>query len=179
MSMKVLKIIFFPITLLVYLFIWIGRQINKIFIGMFFKKVTISKIDALSGEEFENICKLIFKYVGYKVTMTPKSNDYGADLILNKRYKFVVQAKLYYNHGVGNKAVQEVTSALKYYQAQFAVVITNWHFTRQAKDMAEIQNVILIERQDILDFLNDVKFRTKKSKVFDLIAHYKVHVEKY
>ena len=146
---------------------------------MFFKKVTISKIDALSGEEFENICKLIFKYVGYKVTMTPKSNDYGADLILNKRYKFVVQAKLYYNHGVGNKAVQEVTSALKYYQAQFAVVITNWHFTRQAKDMAEIQNVILIERQDIPDFLNDVKFRTKKSKVFDLIAHYKVHVEKY
>ena len=177
--MTILKIVFFPITIIYYIGLFIYRKIEKLFIDNFFKNTTISKIDALSGEEFENICKLIFKYVGYKVTMTPKSNDYGADLILNKRYKFVVQAKLYYNHGVGNKAVQEVTSALKYYQAQFAVVMTNWHFTRQAKDMAEIQNVILIERQDILDFLNDVKFRTKKSKVFDLIAHYKVHVEKY
>ena len=73
--MTILKIVFFPITIIYYIGLFIYRKIEKIFIANFFKNTTISKIDALSGEEFENICKLIFKYVGYKVTMTPKSND--------------------------------------------------------------------------------------------------------
>lgn len=69
---------------------------------------------------------------------------------------------------MGNHAVQEVTSAIKYYDAAFGVVITNWKFTNQAKTMAKIQNVLLIDRGDVLQFLQDIKSKTKQSKIFNL-----------
>ncbi len=174
--MKVLKIVFFPITLIVWLIKWIVGQCNKAYIAKFFKGITISKIDALTGDEFEDICSLIFKYAGYNVEKTGGSGDYGADLVITKRFKVVVQAKLYYNHGVGNKAVQEVSSALKYYKADFACVITNWKFTANAKTIAQIQNVVLIDRQDVIEFLTDVKNGTRKSKIFNLKQNFKVNV---
>lgn len=175
--MIILKIIFFPITIIYYFIKFICLKFNKIYIGKFFKNLTISKIDALTGEQFEDVCKLLFVYAGYNVKTTKGSNDYGADLIINKKFKIVVQAKLYYKHGVGNHAVQEVTSALKYYNAMFAVVITNWKFTNQAKTMAQIQNVMLIDREDILEFLTDVKNKTTHSKIFNLEKNYKVQIK--
>ncbi len=174
--MKALKIIFFPITLLIYLGKKLLLGLNRIYTRQFFKNTSISKIDAVTGDDFENICKLIFKYAGYSVFKTPRSNDYGADLIITKKYKIVVQAKLYYKNAVSNKAVQEAVSALKVYSADIALVITNWKFTAQAKKLAKIQNVILIERDDIMDFLNDIKNKTKKSIVFNLIDNYKVNL---
>lgn len=175
--MAILKIIFFPITLVWWLIKLVANQFNKIFIGRFFKGVTISKIDALTGEEFEDVCALIFKYAGYTVQKTGGSGDYGADLVVSKRFKIVVQAKLYYKHGVGNHSVQEVTSALKYYKADFACVITNWKYTNNAKTIAQIQNVILINRDDIIQFLLDVKNKTKLSKIFNLTKHFKANVQ--
>lgn len=176
--MTILKIIFFPITLLWWLIKLIANQFNKVYIGRFFKDTTISKIDALTGEDFEDVCALIFKYAGYKVEKTGRTGDYGADLVIRKRFKIVVQAKLYYKHGVGNHSVQEVTSALKYYKADFACVITNWKFTKNAKTMANIQNVVLIDRDDLIQFLVDVKNKTKKSKIFNLKQNFCVKVEK-
>lgn len=174
--MKLLKIIFFPITLIVMLIKNLIKGIQKKHIGNFFKNLTISKIDALTGEQFEDVCKLMFCYAGYNVQKTASSNDYGADLLLTKKLKIVVQAKLYYKHGVGNHAVQEVTSAIKYYGAAFGVVITNWKFTNQAKTMAKIQNVLLIDRGDVLQFFQDVKSKTKQSKIFSLEKSLRVEV---
>ncbi|MBQ2864162.1 MAG: restriction endonuclease [Clostridia bacterium] len=174
--MKLIKIIFFPITILVW---GVKKLINKfssVRIGKFLTDLTLPKIDTLTGEQFEDVCKLMFQFAGYNVKTTPASNDYGADLVISKKLTIVVQAKLYYKHGVGNHSVQEVTSAIKYYNAHFACVITNWKFTKQAQTMAQMQSVVLIDRQDVEDFLLDVKQGTKHSKMFNLEKHFKPNV---
>lgn len=175
--MVVLKIVFFPITILWLAICKITSLFKRVYIGKFLKNTAITKIDALTGEEFEDVAKLMFEYVGYKVDKTPASSDYGADLILKKRFTIAVQAKLYYKHGVGSHAIQEVTSALKYYSADIACVITNWKFTANAKILAQLQNVILIDREEIVKFLTDVKNKTKTSVIFNLIKSYKVNVQ--
>jgi restriction system protein len=61
-------------------------------------KLKISDIDTMKGEEFEQYLIHFFLNKGYKVRTTPKSGDFGADLILEKdRKRIVVQAKRYKN----------------------------------------------------------------------------------
>lgn len=106
----------------------------------------ISKIDMMSGYEFENICKLHFEEYGYKVSTTPKSGDFGADLVLrNGAEKTVVQLKRYKSR-VGVSAVQEIVAAKAYYGATIAMVVTNSFFTNAAVKLAEANDVILWDR---------------------------------
>ena len=82
-----------------------------------------------------------------------------ADVIIEKYgYKFVVQCKLY-NQPVGNKAVQEVTSAQSYYEAVGAVVVTNNEYTKSARQLAESQNVWLLHDSQLAEWdslMNDI-----------------------
>ena len=162
---------------LFYPFILIYKIFYKQRLKNFFKGITIQKIDTLTGEQFEKIVELIFKYNGYQTRLTPASSDFGADVIATKkRITWVVQAKLYYNHAVGSKSVQEVTSALNYYKAHFACVITNWKYSQQAKILAKTQNVLLIDRNDIIEFLNHVKNKTGKNIFTNLKKLIKINV---
>ena len=103
----------------------------------------------MTGEEFENLLKAHFEDIGYKVELTPKSNDYGADLVLkDNREKIVVQAKRYKNK-VGNKAVQEIVSAKPFYSADKAMVVTNSFYTKNATNLARANDVILWNRKDL------------------------------
>ncbi|MCR4991369.1 MAG: restriction endonuclease [Lachnospiraceae bacterium] len=106
----------------------------------------LSKIDNMTGEEFEEYLKARFERQGYKVELTPGSNDYGADLILTKNGEItVVQAKRY-QANVGNKAVQEIVAAQAYYGAVKAMVVTNSYFTNPAIKLAEANDVELWDR---------------------------------
>lgn len=111
-----------------------------------FESYNMTAIDEMSGIEFEMMLKHVFQKMGYKVEKTPKSNDYGADLILTKRgKKTVIQAKRYSNK-VGISAVQQALSAQIFYDANESVVVTNSYFTNQAKKMAITGKVKLIDR---------------------------------
>lgn len=95
-----------------------------------------NKLNSLTGEEFEELLKAYFRKSGYKVELTPKSGDYGADLIVRKNgEKIIVQAKRY-KGSVGISAVQEVIGAREYYKGSKALVITNSYFTPAAKELA-------------------------------------------
>jgi HJR/Mrr/RecB family endonuclease len=73
----------------------------------------VAQIDQMTGEEFEEFLSICFKRLGYVVKTTPKSNDFGADLILSKQgNKTVVQAKRY-QKTVGSGAVQEVVYLIR------------------------------------------------------------------
>lgn len=110
----------------------------------------IGKIDKMSGEEFEDYLRHKFTKRGYKVEMTPASNDYGADLICtDKNGVLVVQAKRYEAH-VGTAAVQEVTAARDFYEADRCMVVTNNYFTKNAIELADANGVELIDRDELL-----------------------------
>ena len=114
------------------------------------KSISIKKIDAMDGWEFEHYLGKLYKKKGYKTKVTKGSSDYGADLVLVKRgKKIVVQAKRY-NRNVGIKAVQEVHSSIKYYKADEGWVVTNSYFTKPAIKLAKSAEIKLIDRDDLI-----------------------------
>lgn len=114
----------------------------------------MADIDQMSGEEFEELLKYHFQEQGYKAQLTPKSHDYGADLVLKNGYgeTIVVQAKRY-GSIVGIKAIQEVIGARSYYNAQRAIVFTNNYFSNSAEQLAETSGVELYDRSELTQFI--------------------------
>lgn len=98
-----------------------------------------------TGAQFELYLENLFKELGYKVKHSGKAGDQGADLILKYGEKiYVVQAK-YYSSKLDNTPVQEIVGAIKYYNANQGIVITNNSFTKGAENLAKANNVILID----------------------------------
>ena len=147
---------FFSIIPYILLLTFLLLLFMKYFIRRFgkkrFVKKSISKIDKMTGEEFEKYLGLFFEKKGFKVEYTPKSNDYGADLILNKKDELIVVQAKRYDANVGNAAIQEVVAAKDYYEADRCIVITNSYFTRNATCLAEANNVELWDRDIIEKF---------------------------
>ena len=117
------------------------------------RKADIGEIDKMSGEEFERFLGELFKRRGFKVSYTATSGDYGADLILKDGQDVIaVQAKRY-SSSVGVKAVQEIIGSIKMYDATEAWVVTNSHFTKQAIKLANINDVYLVDRKELIDMI--------------------------
>jgi restriction system protein len=121
--------------------------------GRRYLKLDFSQLNSLSGEEFELFLKAHFTKMGYSVSLTPKSGDYGADLILKKNgEKIIVQAKRY-KGSVGISAVQEVIGAKAYYKGKKALVVTNSYFTPAAKELASKTDVTLWDGKILLSVM--------------------------
>ncbi|NEP35012.1 MAG: restriction endonuclease [Moorea sp. SIO3B2] len=117
----------------------------------------------MKGREFEEFLAKLFKELGYQVRLTPASADYGADLVIEKgEIKTVVQAKRQQST-VGIKAVQEVTGAIGYYQANLGLVITNSKFTENAKKLAAKTEIELFDRDDLKKLIKKV-YKQKPSE---------------
>ncbi|MDR7240476.1 restriction endonuclease [Neobacillus drentensis] len=132
------------------------------------RKSGINDIDSMDGIRFEYYLKELYLSRGYGAEVTNASGDYGADLLLNKDgKKIVVQAKRY-SKDVGIKAVQEVIGAKSYYKADEAWVVSNRYFTKAAKDLAQKGNVLLVDRDTLIDYilvLNPVSERPEPSNL--------------
>ncbi|MCL2050857.1 MAG: restriction endonuclease [Lachnospiraceae bacterium] len=116
---------------------------------------TLCQIDRMAGGEFEELLVAHFEKNGYKANATPKSGDYGADLIIRgsgagRDFKghFAIQAKRSKGK-VGIKAVQEILGGMAYYGCPKGMVITNNYFTRNAWELAKKSNVILWDRNHL------------------------------
>lgn len=122
----------------------------------------IREIDVMKGEDFEEYLAVLFKKLGvYQIETTPKSKDFGADLILtngNGR-RLVIQAKRY-ERTVGVDAIQQVIGAKGYYNAQDAWVITNQDFSEGAKDLAKSTNVRLTNRNALIELILEAQKQT-------------------
>ena len=111
-------------------------------------------IDQLNGYDFEDFLRSLFSKMGYRVEQTRLSGDQGADLVVVKfGEKKVIQAKRF-GVKVGNKAVQEIMAAISLYQAQKGMVVTNNYFTSAAIELANANNIELIDRDDLEELIN-------------------------
>lgn len=118
--------------------------------------IQMEEIDKMDGKTFEEFLGVLFRNLGYKVEVTRYSGDYGADLILQKRRKrIVVQAKRYSNN-LGVDAIKEAYTAQKYYKCNSAMVVTNSHYTKQAKKLARGTEVTLWNREKLCNILNEL-----------------------
>ncbi|MDQ3747570.1 MAG: restriction endonuclease [Acidobacteriota bacterium] len=118
------------------------------------EQVQLEEIDNLNGYEFEDFLKTLFSKMGYQVEQTRLSGDQGADLVVVKfGEKRVIQAKRF-GGKVGNKAVQEIMAAISLYRAQKGVVITNNYFTPAAVELANANNIELVDRDALEELIN-------------------------
>jgi HJR/Mrr/RecB family endonuclease len=112
----------------------------------------------MSGPEFEAWVVKVLKENGFNdVRGTPATGDQGADIIANKDGKNIIIQTKRYKGTVGNKAVQEVISAVHYYGGDEGWVITNSTFTPSAKALAQKSKIKLIDGYalfQIKDFIN-------------------------
>jgi hypothetical protein len=100
--------------------------------------------------EQELIKEISEAYPTAQIDTTPKTGDQGADVILVvEGIKFVIQAKKY-TGVVGNAAVQEVFAAKEYYEADYAIVVTNSRYTQSANVLAGKIGVELTTAQNYL-----------------------------
>ncbi|OLS03786.1 restriction endonuclease [Tissierella creatinophila] len=114
----------------------------------------IDDLDTMSGLDFEKFILVHFQNQGYKGEVTKATNDYGADLILNKDgSKIVVQAKRWKDK-VGITAIQEIVGAINYYGASKGMVITNSYFTSNAQNLAKANNIELWDRDMLIGIMS-------------------------
>ena len=122
-----------------------------------YRNYDMREIDCMTGVEFEKLLNRLFGQMGYAVQATPKSNDYGADLILKKRGRTIaVQAKRYRNK-VGISAVQQVMAAKVYYDTDDS------YYTAQATRLALTGKVRLIDRDGLQNILSSCTAQKKKA----------------
>ena len=147
----------------------------------------IKIVDKLTGIEFEKFAKGFLENIGFSNLKTTKmSGDFGVDIVGNlNNQKYVIQAKRY-NRPVNLKSVQEVYAGMKYYEADFCMVVSNNIFTEAAIELAKSCNCKLIDRDDVekwfkkdfsspkmfLDFLQEKKVKKFKISSEELIQEY-------
>ena len=157
-----------------------GYVLYYIIIYIINKKELVEKdikaIDLMSGEEFEEyVAKVILPFFGYtNISTTKHSGDFGADILADcSKGRMAIQCKRF-NGNVGVSAVQEVVSSKNYYGCNVGAVFTNSYFTNAARTLAKANNVILSDRNDLIEYLTKIeKKKDDKKKRFN------EHIDKY
>lgn len=106
----------------------------------------------MDGYRFEEYVAFKLRLAGYiRVDVTPKSGDYGADIIaylpqtwFSPAKKVCFQCKMY-SRPVGVKAVQEIIGAMVYYRCHVGCVVSASGFTASAKKLAASAGVVLMD----------------------------------
>lgn len=106
--------------------------------------------DTMEGHDFEYYCADLLRNDGfYNVEVTQGSGDQGIDILAEKAgIRYGIQCKCYSNN-IGNKAVQEAFAGKTFYHCHVAAVLTNRYFTRSAKQLAEKDQVLLWDRDEL------------------------------
>ncbi|WP_227002605.1 MULTISPECIES: restriction endonuclease [Bacillaceae] len=161
----------FPLVIVGFVWLmrrWMKRHREK----QAFQRVVqsgIRSIDQMDGHQFEYFLGQLLKELGYRsVKGTKRSNDFGADLLMEKEKKIVVQAKRYgYKQRVGIQAIQQVFAAIPFYQAQEAWVVTNSFYTAAARKLAQACGVHLLDRWRLQQFIVNVNPEMTAQKVYE------------
>lgn len=110
----------------------------------------------IDGFHFEEYTAEILQNLNYtNIKVLQGSHDYGTDLLAEfNGVKYAIQCKYYTTSTVGIKAVQEIMGGKKYYNAHISVVATNNYFTNNAINLAKSNNVILWNRDVLLEMID-------------------------
>jgi restriction system protein len=134
-------------------------------------KADMPYIDKMDGRQFEIYLQVLFRHLGYHPAVTKQSGDFGADLVMERDEKIVVQAKRYgYKKRVSVSAVQEVYGAKAYYKANQAWVVTNSYFTKQSKELAAACGVKLVDREDLRELIRAINPTFEAKEIYENIT---------
>lgn len=122
-----------------------------------------SRIDDLTGDDFERLMEMYYQHKGYNVQRIGGSGDHEVDLILSggkEGYKIAVQCKRW-KQNVGNDIVLRLKAGKQIYGCIDAWIVTTSNFTAKAKEAAEKFNIRLITGLSTRMMINDFKKNKK------------------
>lgn len=152
----------FLIVVAVGKFAWRIYQLHRL------SKSGIAEIDRMSGHTFEEYLSTLFKRLGYRVDLTRRHGDYGADLVVTKgKTRIAVQAKRW-SKKVGVKAVQEAVASKGMYGCDAALVVANREFTQQAQKLARANKVEFWGRAALVEKLLAVRGKEAPTEQLEL-----------
>lgn len=117
--------------------------------------------------EFEQMCAELFRKQGYQCKVTPKTNDGGYDISMQKEdTTAIAECKCYsVRHKVGRPEIQKLVGANVIQQAQKMFFITTSSFTPEARAYAKETEVTLVSGQQLLSMLQKYGFPKQEIKV--------------
>lgn len=145
----------FRITFFRLLFYIVKKTISTIK-GMFRKELLldIDAIDEMNHTEFKYFLKDFFERKGFVAIIIHHTDFHIADLILWKGTKKYVVKAVNSSSKQSIRPIQEVISSMKHHRANESYVVTNQYFTNSAVILSELHDVVLIDREELIDTLN-------------------------
>ncbi len=123
--------------------VWLGRKWKA---RAAYAAASLAEIDAMSGIEFEKYVADLLRRQGYTGIKLTERYDLGVDIIARKDgVTWGIQVKR--SSGmVKAAAIRQVVTALKHYNCDRAMVITNATYSRPAVELARSNSCVLIDR---------------------------------
>jgi restriction system protein len=105
-------------------------------------------IDVMTGIEFEGYFAAVLRGLGYEVTTTKTTGDFGVDLVAARDgTRTAVQCKRKKGGAVGAAAIQQVVAGAPMHDCNATMVVTNNLFTRAAQQLAVVHDCELVDRR--------------------------------
>ena len=112
-------------------------------------RLRLASVDMLSGGEFEKYVAARFRNMGWQVSATPATGDFGVDLIATRNGECVAVQCKRRGKPVGVSAVQQVVSGALHHQCSSSAVVSNQEFTTAAKELAVTHRCHLVGRSSL------------------------------
>lgn len=119
-----------------------------------------NEMDLMDDYKFEAFVAALYKKMGYKTILTSASGDKGIDVLaMNGDVSYAIQVKhSHSNKSMGVDGAYEASSGCKYYSTKLGmnfvpVLLSNSSFTKSTMDFADNVNMMLINRNVLLDML--------------------------
>lgn len=133
---------------------WLGRQIRRFSRWKQSRNPNLDAIDAMTGLEFEHCVTGLLRIQGYENIRQTVQYDLGVDIIADKDdIRWGIQVKRY-SGLVGADAVRQVVTALRSYQCDMAMVVTNSVYSRPAEGLARDSDCVLIDRNELVTWIS-------------------------
>lgn len=117
------------------------------------RAMDMAGISTMDGLMFEKYLAELLRSRGYSGIVLSERFDLGVDIIAVKdAVRWGIQAKRY-SGTVKADAVRQVVAGLTAYKCQRAMVITNSHFSRPAKKIAESNNCVLVDGDQLSEWI--------------------------
>jgi restriction system protein len=116
------------------------------------------QIDMMTGIEFEGYFAAVLRGLGYDVTTTKTTGDFGVDLVaVRDGTRTAVQCKRKKGGAVGAAAVQQVVAGAPMHDCNATMVVTNNLFTRAAQQLALVHDCELVDRRRLRRLVFDTR----------------------
>jgi len=129
--------------------------------------------NSMSDRDFEFFIAELFNEMGYETQVTPKSADYGVDIIAKKgREKIAIQCKKFNEKNfVPNKSIQQLLGSMAYYNANHSIFVTTSYYTKNSLKQTKNGQIELWDKDTLHGHVKKYLLKKDASKIFSAIEN--------